>query len=149
MKKYQQIQVQQLLKFRQQLFGFLATFQNSSQQLSSVLLAQRDKANRKGSIPSFRKDWPRSKNFMLGYARGNVLIFLLILFICLRRLTKMSTILALRTSYMIAMVILSKRLMVSVQLILPMTVKTDQSVLLIQTVRVSFMNTMNSNVAWG
>lgn len=86
---------------------------------------------------------------MLGYARGNVLIFLLILFICLRRLTKMSTILALRTSYMIAMVILSKRLMVSVQLILPMTVKTDQSVLLIQTVRVSFMNTMNSNVAWG
>ena len=61
----------------------------------------------------------------------------------------MSTILALRTSYMIAMVILSKRLMVSVQLILPMTVKTDQSVLLIQTVRVSFMNTMNSNVAWG
>ena len=86
---------------------------------------------------------------MLGYARGNVLIFLLIPFICLHRLTKMSTILALRTSYMIAMVILSKRLMVSVQLILPMTVKTDQSVLLIQTVRVSFMNTMNSNVAWG
>ena len=86
---------------------------------------------------------------MLGYAKGNVLIFLLIPFICLRRLTKMSTILALRTSYMIAMVILSKRLMVSVQLILPMTVKTDQSVLLIQTVRVSFMNTMNSNVAWG
>ena len=149
MKKYQQIQVQQLLKFRQQLFGFLATFQNSSQQLSSVLLAQRDKANHKGSIPSFRKDQPRSKNFMLGYARGNVLIFLLIPFICLRRLTKMSTILALRTSYMIAMVILSKRLMVSVQSILPMTVKTDQSVLLIQTVRVSFMNTMNSNVAWG